>query len=111
MLVILKKYFSSPSPTQEDARRTADRLDKANDDFLLGVGSWAFFDDEEDMQAFLWLLWGALLEIAILMDYRTDSQESVVMLVEELLRGREKEIEVPGVSWGREVKCLLFSGF
>jgi hypothetical protein len=33
------------------------------------------------------------------------------MLVEELLRGREKEIEVPRVSWGREVKCLLFSGF
>ncbi|OIW30466.1 hypothetical protein CONLIGDRAFT_279815 [Coniochaeta ligniaria NRRL 30616] len=98
MLLVLADYFACQEAKAAPARRAADVLHQLNDEYLLCASSWEIFEYYQDLQGFLWLVWGALLDVVVRMDYRDDSQDSVVLLVEELLRPRPtRNIEITGV--------------
>jgi len=99
MLLILRAYFGVASPSGQYARWVAETLQRVSDEYLLCVGTWEVLEREGDLEGFLWLVWDALLEVVVRMDYAGDDQEAVVLLVRELLRTkRRREVTIVGVS-------------
>lgn len=93
MLIVLWGYFACADVTEQEARRVADNLHRINDEFLICVSSWEVLEHDQDLQSFMWMVWGALLEVVVRMDYRDNSQDSVVLLVKELLKTRVRVVE------------------
>lgn len=88
MLLALRAYFRDTVPTEGFASEIADYLHSVNEEYLVCISSWGRTGREEDLADFLWLVWGALLEVVVRMNYGGDDQWAVVMLVRELLRPR-----------------------
>jgi hypothetical protein len=105
MLLLLREYFGIPLPTREYARLVAETLASVNDDYLTCASSWEVFEHDADLQGFIWLVWGALVEVVVRMDYRGDDADAAVLLVGQLLRTEpRKGREIIGVSWPEDVR-------
>lgn len=98
ILIVIRSYLSQ-DVVEGAAKFTAAKLYHFNDEYLSDQSTWKRFEKQEDMEGFLWMVWCALLEIAVRMDCRGDSQDAIVLLVKELLlRPRVKLPVVYGVS-------------
>lgn len=95
--------------------RAVDDLGKLNCEFLLDIDSSTLFEEQPDAEGFLWLLWGALLEVMVRMDYRDDSHESIVLLVMGMMSDKSEGFDTHEVSMpssrppSRHYMCYLLN--
>ena len=97
LLLILQEYLGASHCTAEFAADAASAIDELYDDFLLDPHSAFKFSSREDMESFLWLVCGALLELVGRMQGLDRDRAKISTLVNELKKCPAKEYSVAGV--------------
>ena len=101
LVLVLKAYLTMENVSEEAPKDVPTVIDDIYDSFLLDPESTTKFSAYKDLDTFLWLVWGALLEVVTGTQSETpdgiECQNRVVALVAALLDLPEKKYPVFGV--------------